>query len=65
MTREAAAVAVGDVFRERTAPHLRWEVIDQGLAYELVCVEDPHRFRFLTAATLADPHRYGRDPSSR
>jgi hypothetical protein len=57
---ETIVVSVGDVFQERSAPHRRWRVIDQGLAFQLVCIEDPTRFRFLSAASLADPFRYRR-----
>ncbi|MFN3669603.1 MAG: hypothetical protein ACK4VY_09875 [Brevundimonas sp.] len=57
---DGQAVDVGDVFQERPAPHHRWRIIHQGLAFELVCLEEPHRFRFLAAAALTDPHRYTR-----
>ncbi len=57
---DGLAVGLGYVFQERSAPHHRWRVVNRGLAFELVCIEQPHRFRFLTAAALTDPHRYTR-----
>lgn len=62
---EAQAVSVGDVFQEAASPNRCWRVIGCGQTFHLVCIEEPHLFRFLSPASLADPLRYTRTESSR